>query len=98
MISRAVERALASAMQEARRRRHEYFCVEHLLYSLMDDAYGREVVRKCGADPDAVKHELERFFDRDLEKVPGHGESLPEQTLAFERVMLRAMALVHCSG
>ncbi|HPX41664.1 MAG: ATP-dependent Clp protease ATP-binding subunit ClpA [Candidatus Hydrogenedentes bacterium] len=98
MISRAVERALASAMQEARRRRHEYFCVEHLLYSLMDDAYGREVVRKCGADPDAVKHELERFFDRDLEKVPGHGESLPEQTLAFERVMQRAMAHVHFSG
>ena len=98
MISRSVELALSSAMQEARRRRHEYFCVEHLLYSLMDDEYGREIVENCGGDPDAIRRVLERFFERDLEKVPRGAESLPEQTLAFERVMQRAIAHVHYSG
>lgn len=98
MISRSVELALTSAMQEAQRRRHEYFCVEHLLYSLMDDAYGREIVENCGADPETVKRHLERFFERDLESLPDDAEALPEQTMAFERVMQRAIAHVHFSG
>ena len=98
MISRSVELALSSAMQEAQRRRHEYFCVEHLLYSLMDDALGREIVENCGGDPDTIKRALEQFFERDLETIANGPERPPEQTMAFERVMQRAIAHVHFSG
>lgn len=98
MISRSVELVLSSAMQEAQRRHHEYFCVEHLLYSLMDDALGREIIENCGGDPDTIKRALELFFERDLETVANGAERLPEQTMAFERVMQRAIAHVHFSG
>ena len=98
MISLAIEQALMSAMQEARRRRHQYLCVEHLLYSLMNAPEGRDIVLRCDADPDHVKSTLEHFFDRDLEEMPGDDEVFPEQTVAFERVMQRALTHVHYSG
>ena len=37
-ISRELEVSLTLAVNEARRRRHEFLCVEHVLYALLHDA------------------------------------------------------------
>ena len=36
-ISPALEKALAVSNEEAEQRRHEFICVEHLLYALLQD-------------------------------------------------------------
>ena len=37
MISKELESTLNIALKEAKRRRHEYVCLEHLLYALLQD-------------------------------------------------------------
>jgi len=37
MISKELESTLNVALKEAKNRRHEYVCLEHLLYALLGD-------------------------------------------------------------
>ena len=37
-LSRTLVASLALAVREARTRRHEYLCIEHVLYALLQDA------------------------------------------------------------
>ena len=37
MISKELEGTLNTALKEAKSRRHEYVCLEHLLYALLQD-------------------------------------------------------------
>ncbi len=98
MISKALEATLGAALREARRRRHEYFCVEHLLYAMLSDALGQEIILRCGGEPDRIREALESYFEKQVETVPGRQEHVPQQTPGFERLMQRAIAHVHYSG
>jgi ATP-dependent Clp protease ATP-binding subunit ClpA len=97
-ISRELEISLALAVSEARRRRHEFLCIEHVLYALLHDADVAEIVRHCGGDVAELKRELERFFDEKLQRLPSDADVAPEQTLGFQRVIQRAAAHVQSSG
>ncbi len=98
MISRSLEITLGVALREARRRRHEYLCIEHLLYAICDDEFGREVLEHCGGTIPSLKRKLEKFFEENLEQVPEGRNFVPQQTVAFERLMQRAISHVHYSG
>ncbi|GMV91774.1 MAG: ATPase AAA [Candidatus Hydrogenedentota bacterium] len=98
MFSKSLEISLGAALTEARERRHEYLCVEHLLYALIDDQYGREILENCGADVENLRVELDEFFETELPRVPRGTDHIPQQTLGFERLMQRAVAHVHYSG
>jgi ATP-dependent Clp protease ATP-binding subunit ClpA len=97
-ISRELEISLALAVSEARRRHHEFLCIEHVLYALLHDGDVAEVVRHCGGDVAELKRELERFFDEKLHRLPDRGDATPEQTIGFQRVIQRAAAHVQSSG
>jgi ATP-dependent Clp protease ATP-binding subunit ClpA len=97
-ISRELEISFALAVTEARRHRHEFLCVEHLLYALLHDDDVAEIVRQCGGDVEALKRALEVFFDEKLEKLPDGVEVAPQQTLGFQRVIQRAAAHVQSAG
>ena len=97
-ISRELEISLALAVSEARRRRHEFLCIEHVLYALLHDADVVEIVRHCGGDVAELKRELERFFDEKLQRLPNDADVSPEQTIGFQRVIQRAAAHVQSSG
>jgi ATP-dependent Clp protease ATP-binding subunit ClpA len=97
-ISRELEISLALAVNEARQRRHEFLCVEHVLYALLHDTDVADIIRHCGGDVADLKRALERFFDEKLERVPDHVEVGPQQTLAFQRVIQRAAAHVQSAG
>ena len=98
MLSRELEAALSVALQEARRRRHEYLCVEHVLYALTVDDFGREIIDGCGGDADALRGMLEEFLEKDMERVPEGVRIVLQQTEAIERVMQRAFLHVQYSG
>ena len=97
-ISHELEVALNLAVSEARRRRHEFLCVEHLLYALLHDSDVADVIRHCGGDVPALKKSLEQFFDDKLEKLPEGVEVTPRHTLGFQRVIQRAAAHVQSAG
>ena len=97
-ISRELEISLALAMNEARRRRHEFLCIEHLLYALLHDDDVAEILRQCGGDVMALKRSLERFLDEHLEKLPDGMDMAPQQTIGFQRVIQRAAAHVQSAG
>ena len=70
-IGRELQLTLQAAFREAMVRRHAYVTVEHLRYALLHDKRGAEILRHAGADVPALKAALDRFFDDDLETVPG---------------------------
>lgn len=98
MISKDLELTLNAALNEARQRRHEYLCVEHLLYALLDNPYGREILERCGASLDGLRSALDGFFSSEFEALPPEGAITVEQTGAFERLLQRAFLHVQYAG
>jgi ATP-dependent Clp protease ATP-binding subunit ClpA len=97
-ISRELEITLNLAVSEARRRRHEYLCIEHVLFALLHDGDVADIIRQCGGDVQDLKQSLERFFAEKLETLPEDAERIPQQTLGFQRVIQRAAAHVQSAG
>ena len=95
-VSKELQQTLQAAVAEARRRRHEYVTLEHLLHAMTKDKIASEVLLACGADLKLLEKELEEYLDRTLESV-GAGQD-PEQTAAFQRVLQRAAMHVQGSG
>ncbi|NNL66613.1 MAG: ATP-dependent Clp protease ATP-binding subunit ClpA [Myxococcales bacterium] len=95
-LSRELQITLQAAIREAVSRRHAYVTVEHILYALLHDAEGSEILSHSGGNVERLKLALERFFADDIEAVPGGEPYEAQQTLAFHRVLEGALA--HCEG
>ena len=91
MISKGLSIVLSQAVKEARKRRHEYVCVEHMLYAILHDSVGIEIIESCGGNVENMQNELEKFFDEKIEKVPEAHEYILQQTIRFQRVIQRAV-------
>ncbi len=91
MISKELSIVLSHAVKEARKRRHEYVCVEHMLYAILQDTAGIEIIESCGGNVETLQNELERFFDEKLERIPEEQEYVLQQTIRFQRVIQRAV-------
>jgi len=91
MISKGLSVVLSQAVKEARKRRHEYVCVEHMLYAILHDSVGIEIIENCGGNIETLQTEIERFFDEKLERVPENQEYILQQTIRFQRVIQRAV-------
>jgi ATP-dependent Clp protease ATP-binding subunit ClpA len=97
-LSRALETSLTLAVREARSRRHEYLCIEHVLFALLQDPAVVQVLRACGGDVDALRRDLVAYLDERLDALPLDQDAPPEQTLGFQRVLQRAAAHVQSAG
>ena len=49
IIAKALQTTLRKAYDEARRMRHEFVTLEHLLLALLDDPKAKEALEACGA-------------------------------------------------
>ena len=97
MLSKELELALIKAIKEAKSHRHEYVTVEHMLYGLLHDDLARHIIDKCGGNNQNLKERLERFFETGM-PVMKSGEGEPAQTVAFNRVLQRAVSHVQSCG
>ncbi|TDJ15696.1 MAG: ATP-dependent Clp protease ATP-binding subunit ClpA [Deltaproteobacteria bacterium] len=95
-IGRAAQLTLQAAFREAVVRRHAFVTVEHLLYALLHDSEGSEILKHSGGHLGQLKLALDRFFAEDLEAVPGDEPFEASQTLAFHRLLQNAVS--HCEG
>ena len=98
MISRELQVTLNLAVNEARRRKHEFLTLEHVLFALLHDNRGREIIQACGGNRKSILRALEEFFENSMETLPEDNEDMPEQTLAFQRSFQRAAYQVQSSG
>jgi ATP-dependent Clp protease ATP-binding subunit ClpA len=98
MLSRELQMTLQLAAQEAASRRHEYICLEHVLYAMLHDATTSEILRHCGADLEELRRRLVEFLERSVERIPGRGRTTPEYTVGVLRVLQRAALHVQSAG
>jgi len=98
MISRELQVTLQLAMSEASNRRHEYVCMEHLLYAMLHDATASNVLRHCGADLARLRKRLGKYLDDKIERVPGTSQVSARYALGVQRVLQRAAAHVQSAG
>ncbi|MBL8921089.1 MAG: ATP-dependent Clp protease ATP-binding subunit ClpA, partial [Myxococcaceae bacterium] len=90
IIAKELQASIRFALAEAKRLRHEYLTLEHLLLGLLRDPRTAEVLKACGARPERVKERLEKFVTETVEQLPEGVEAEPQQTMSVERVLQRA--------
>ncbi|MGH7935226.1 MAG: AAA family ATPase, partial [Candidatus Binataceae bacterium] len=98
MISRELQITLQLAMTEALNRRHEYVCLEHLLYAMLHDATTSNVLQHCGADLEGLRKKLQKYLDENVERLP-RGEHLqPHYATGVQRALQRAALHAQSAG
>lgn len=91
MISKELSATLGFAVREAKRRRHEYVSVEHVLFAIVHDTDGIDIIENCGGDANSLKATLETFFKEKMDVIPEGQEYVLQQTVGFQRVIQRAV-------
>jgi ATP-dependent Clp protease ATP-binding subunit ClpA len=91
MISKELSATLGFAVREAKKRRHEYVSIEHILFAILNDSSGIEIVENCGGSADSLLNALEIFFDEKIERIPEGDDYVLQQTIGFQRVIQRAV-------
>ncbi len=91
MISKELTATLSFAVKEAKRRRHDHVCLEHMLFAILHDELGSDIIESCGGSVDNLKNALDIFFRDRMEVVPEGQEYVFQQTTGFQRVIQRAV-------
>ena len=97
MITKELENTLSLAIADATKRQHEYVTLEHLLLALLVDPTARDVIYACGGNLNTLRKEIEEFFAAHSEMVNPDPSTLPEQTIAFQRVLQYALLQAQAS-
>lgn len=114
MIGRKAEAVLNRAVRYAVEQEHEYFTLEHVLWSLLADSKINETIKACGGSPLLIRQELEVYLQAEVPKAarsdegnsPHQGTSSEEEqplehpvaTLSIQRLIQRALFHVQSAG
>ncbi len=98
MLSKELERALIKAIKDAKNRRNEYVTVEHMLLGLLDDDFTMSIIENCGGSKEELQKKLEDFLASSLPVFKENQKVDPKQTIAFNRVLQRAVNHVQSCG
>jgi len=98
MFNQDVQITFSLAVREAQRRHHEFLTTEHILYAMLFDEQGLEILRACGGDVDNLREDLELYFDQHLETLEQIDEDMPEQTVGLQNVLQRTVTHMQSSG
>jgi len=91
MINKELSETLGFAVREAKKRRHEYVSIEHVLFAILHDRTGVQIIENCGGSIESLKRRLEEFFNERMESIPEDDDYVIQQTLGFQRVIQRAV-------
>nr|VFJ51232.1 MAG: ATP-dependent Clp protease ATP-binding subunit ClpA [Candidatus Kentron sp. FW] len=98
MLSKELEFSLDITFQSARKFRHEFVTVEHLLLALLNDPETAEVLQACGANLGELAQNLDHHLTRNVPVLSPNDNRETQPTLAFRRVLQRAILHVQTSG
>jgi ATP-dependent Clp protease ATP-binding subunit ClpA len=91
MISKELSATLGLAVREAKKRRHEYVSIEHILFAILKDPTANDIIENCGGSVENLQTSLENFFEEKMERIPEGNDYVLQQTIGFQRVIQRAV-------
>ena len=62
MISKELSATLNLALLEAKKRRHEYVSIEHMLLAILNNREGIDIIENCGGNIHNLTRALNKFF------------------------------------
>ena len=87
------------AVGDAKKLKHEYVTLEHLLYAMLCADTFEKIISGFGTDVTYIKKNLEKFLKEKLEQIVIQDEKFkPKKTQTVERVLNRAFTQVLFSG
>ena len=89
------------AVRDAKKLRHEYVTLEHLLFSMMCSDSFNSLLQGFGANIDYLKSNLEHYLKSSLDEITREEEGTkykPRKTQTVERVLNRAFTQVLFAG
>lgn len=98
MINKELELVIEATIKDAKIRNHEYLTVEHLLFAVLHDDFGIDIITNCGGKVLRMKAAVEDYFDRNVPRMESDSELYPQQTIGFHRVIQGALNHVRSSG
>jgi len=98
MISKDLEKTLSFAVQLAHDARHEFVTTEHLLLALLDNSSALAVLQACSADVGQLRADLSLHLADNIESLGEDIDLKTQPSIAFQRVLQRAIVHVQGSG
>jgi len=98
MIAHELEVSLKLAFAEAKKQRHEFITVEHLLLALLDNPNAAGALRASAVNIDDLRQALTSFIADNTPQVEGADEVAVQPTRGFQSVIQRAIAHVQATG
>ena len=108
-----LEKTISRSIKKATETRNEYVTLEHVLLAGIEDPEISDIIEGCSGNIDLLKKKLEKFISENLERIeevqldgtplPAKvkapaGEFKPVLTVAFHRVIQRAVLQVESAG
>lgn len=98
MFSKELEISISQAYQEARKNRHEFLTVEHMLLALLDNASALSILGACGADSAALEKDIRKVLEDTVALIKEGDNRDTQPTIGFQRVLQRALYHVQSAG
>ena len=90
LIAKELQASFREALSDAKKMRHEYLTLEHLLLALTRESKTQKILVACGANVKRLRQRLEKFLAETVERLPDGVSAEPQQTIGIERVLQRA--------
>jgi ATP-dependent Clp protease ATP-binding subunit ClpA len=95
MINKELGLTLDAIIKDAKNRKHEYLTAEHLLFAVIHDEMGIDIITGCGGNVLKIKAALEEFYEKNIPRQFEKNSTNPLPTIGFQRVIQRALNHVH---
>jgi ATP-dependent Clp protease ATP-binding subunit ClpA len=97
--SQNLQTIFENAVNLAKKLKHEYVTLEHIVYSILCDDESYKLVESFGADANFIKVNLESYINKNLSEIVSQlSEVRPRKTNSVERVLNRCFSQVLFSG
>ncbi|VAW47340.1 ATP-dependent Clp protease ATP-binding subunit ClpA [hydrothermal vent metagenome] len=91
MLDVHLDQSINKVYKLARKRRHELLTMEHLMLALINNKHASQILNSVGADKHLLQQELEVLIGQHVKILPADSELETQPTLAFRRVIQRAI-------
>jgi len=91
MLDIHLDQSINKIYKLARQKRHEMLTMEHLMLALINNKHARQILKMVDADITLLQQELEVLIGQHVKILPVDAEAETQPTLAFRRVIQRAI-------
>ncbi len=96
--SNELQLVFEKAIDVAKKLKHEYLTLEHLLFAMLCEESFTNCVQGYGSDPEFIKKNLEHYLKNKCDDIINENDVKPRKTQSVERVLNRAFTQVLFNG